>query len=322
MSTSSDTTLGFLRIQARQRSDLENNNSVSDAEFNQYVSQSYKRLYAMLVAAYGNDYFVSNYYQFSMTNAQLYPLPDGTPSFTDSTGAIAPKFFKLLEVDLQYSSSPSGYVSMKRFEEIERNKFANPNVAINWNGYTNLRYRISGSNLSVVPIPQAGQVARIKYVPAPTNLQYSLPGYCVAGSGIIGSMTDTTGITSGMNIFSYQQNVLPSNLTVTSVATTSMNISGNALSTNNANIFAMWNDGAVLDGIAGWEEYIVIDAAIKAQLKQDDPAQELMGERQALRLEIEAMAEARDVGQAFHVSDVLGANGWDMGSDGGGDYGW
>jgi hypothetical protein len=268
----------------------------------------------MIVAAYDNDYFISNYYSFSVNGSQFYPLPDGTPNFQDATGVIASKFFKLIDVDLQYASSPSGYVTLKNFQEIERNKFANPNVAINWNGYTNLRYRLSGSNLFLVPVPSSGQQIRIRYIPAPTNLQFSLPGYCVAGSSVIGSMSDTTGVVSGMNIFSYQPNVLSPNLTVIAVSTTTMTISSNALSSNNQNIFSMWNDGAVLDGIAGWEEYIILDAAIKAQIKQEGPSQELMAERQALRIEIEGMAEARDVGQAFHTSDVLGANAYDMGA--------
>lgn len=321
MSTSSDVSLGFLRIQSQMRADLENNASVSNAEWNAMISNSYKRLYAMLVAAYGNDYFVSNYYQFPLTNAQTYALPDGTPTFLDATGITAPKFFKLLEVDLQYSSSPSGYVTLRRFEEIERNKYAYPNTAVNWYGYSNLRYRIQGNFLSFVPIPQAGQTVRIKYIPAPTSLQFNLPGYSVAASAVIGSMSDTTGVTAGMNIFSYQTNVLPSNLTVTGVSTTTMTLSGNSLSSNSANIFAMWNDAATLDGLAGWEEYIIIDAAIKAQIKQEGPSQELMAERQAMRTEIEAMAEARDVGQAFHVSDVLGANSYGMDGDGWGSGG-
>lgn len=325
MSTSSDTSLGFLRIQCKQQADLENNAAVSDAEWNAYISNSYKRLYAMLVAAYGNNYFLSSFYQFTLGSSQFVSLPDGTPNYIDANGNQATKFFKLIEVDLQYSSSPSGWVTLKRFEDIERNKYANPNTAINWNGYSNLRYGIYGNQLMFVPIPQSGQTCRIRYIPAPTNLQFSLPGYSVSGSTVIGSMSDTTGVTSGMNIFSYQPNIISPNITVTSVSTSTMTISSNALSSNNANIFSMWNDAAVLDGIAGWEQYVIYDAAIKAQIKQEGPSAELMAERERMRVEIEAMAEARDAGQAFHVSDALSVNAYsgDYGfGDGQGDWGW
>ena len=42
MSTSSQASLGALRLQAQQRADMENNPAISTAEWNQYISQSYK----------------------------------------------------------------------------------------------------------------------------------------------------------------------------------------------------------------------------------------------------------------------------------------
>ncbi len=324
MSTSSDVALGPLRFQAQQRGDLENNASVSNAEWNAYITNSRKRLYNMLVAAYGNDYFVSNYYQFTLGNSQLVPLPNGGPGFVDETGAIAPKMYKLLDVDLQYSASPSGWITLRRFEEIERNKYANnTNVALNWNGYTNLRYRLSGNNIEFVPFPVSSQQARIKYIPAPTNLQYLSVGYTTGASSVIGSISDTTGITVGMNAYGFTQGVIPnSNVFVNSVSTTTVTLSTNALATVPQVTLAFWNDAQTVDGIAGWEEFIILDAAIKAQIKQEGPSAELMSERQILIAEIESMAEARDAGQAFHVSVVLGANGYSYdGSDFGGGYG-
>lgn len=321
MSTSSDISLGALRIQAQQRADLENNASVSNPEWNGYLTNSRKRLYNMLVGAYGNDYFTSEFYQFTLGNAQFYTLPDGGPSFVDVNGAIAPKFWKLLDVDLQYQASPSGWVTLKRFNDIDRNKYAYLNVAINWFGYTNLRYRISGNSLWFTPVPMSGQNCRIKYIPAPPALQYWVSGYTVSGSNVVGSISDTTGIVSGMNAFSFLQNVVPqSGVTVTSVSTTTMTLSTNCQASLSGNTFGVWNDSTVVDGIAGWEEFIIIDSAIKAQIKQEGPTQELMAERQMMINEIESMAEARDAGQAFHVSDALGANGYSF--DGSGGDGW
>lgn len=307
-----------MRIQSQQRADLEQNAAVSDPEWNSYITNSRKRLYNMLVAAYGNDYFISSYYNFTLGNSQFYPLPTGAPTFIDADGNIAPKVFKLIDVDLQYSGTPSGWLSVKRFEEIERNKFGWSNVATTWLGYTNLRYRLSGTNLMFAPTPMSGQVARIRYIPAPTNLQYMLTGYSVSGSAVVGSMSDTTGVVAGMNAFSFLQNVLPNNTTVLSVTSTTMTLSANAQASINANTFAMWTDATVVDGISGWEEFIILDAAIKAQIKQEGPSQELMAERQLMIEEIQSMAEGRDAGMAFHTSDALGANGYGYGDDGDG----
>lgn len=318
MSTSSDVSLGSLRIQAQQRADLENNNAVSTPEWNQYLSQSRKRLYNLLVGAYGNDYYFAINYPFTITgSSQFISLPDGTPSFTDANGGIAKKFYKLLGVDLQYSSSPTGYITLKRIEFIERNKYAYPNTAVNWNGYSNLKYRLEGDNLFLVPLPMAGQSGRIWYIPAPTNLQFVLPGWSTVGTSVIGSMSDTTGITIGMNCFSFVPGVLPNNTIVTGVSTTTMTLSNNALAGVNANIFAMWIDSTSVDAIAGWEEFVIIDSAIKAQIKQEGPTQELITQRNDMQAEIEALAEGRDSGQAQHTSDAMSINGWDGFGEGG-----
>lgn len=102
MSTSSQASLGALRLQAQQRTGMENNNAITTSEWNQYASQSYKELYDLLISAYGNDYYVATQYQFNVTSNQQYPLPNGTPTYRNVNGTTAQKFYKLLGVDLQY----------------------------------------------------------------------------------------------------------------------------------------------------------------------------------------------------------------------------
>lgn len=328
MSTSSQVSLGAMRLAAQEASDFENNSAVSTEAWNQFISQSYKRLYDLLVSAYGNNYYVANAYQFSTQNSnQGYNLPDGSANYRTVNGNIAPKFYKLLGLDLQYSASPNGWVTLKRFEFIERNKYAYPNTTVNWNGYSNLRYTIQSDQLYVVPIPQAGQLMQAWYVPAPTNLQFRLPGYTVAASNVIGSLTDTTGLTIGMNITSnFTSGIIPINTTITAVGSSTLTMSNNALSTQNATIFSAWSDATLMEGISGWDQFVIIDAARKGMTKTEFDATDMKQERDAMLAEITAMAEARDAGQAFHVSDVLGCNawagddetgGWGMGGGGG-----
>lgn len=319
MSIANNVTLGSLRLQARQRSDLESNNVVSDSEFNQYISQSYKRLYDMLVAAYGNDYYVANLFQFTLTNAIYYPLPNGSIA-SNGTTSFAPALYKLIGVDLQYTGSPTGYVTLKRFEEIERNKYAFPNSAINANGYTNLKYRVSGSNIEFLPQPMGGQVVQLKYVPKPTPLQF-IPSCGTTASSSVVTMNDTTDLSPGMQIFGVG---IQANTTVGTVSASQIIMNGvNASSTvtNPTATISFWTDATTIDGVSGWEEFIIIDSAIKARSKQEEDVTELRNQRNEIVLEIQGMAEGRDVGQAFHTSDVLGANyggddyggGWDGG---------
>lgn len=323
MSTSSDVSLGSLRLQARQRADIENNNFISDAELNNYISQSYKELVDKLISAYGNDYFFATNYQFVLTGSSSYLLPDGTPSFLDANNNQAQKFYKLLGVDLQYSASPTGWVTLRRYEFIDRNKYGFPNTAINWNGYSNLRYRLEGNSLYLVPAPTAGQSARIWYIPAPTSLQFNLPSV-VALSGSIASVSDTTGLSIGMNAYSSQY--LPANTTILSLSSNSVTLSSNPLGTSRSAILSFWNDSTTFDGISGWEEYVVIDAAIKCKVKSEEDISGLASQLQKISERIDSMAEGRDAGQAQHVSDALGAQslgwaGYGMGAWGdGGDY--
>ncbi len=316
MSTSSDACLGALRIQAKFRADLENNGAVSDPEWNSYITQSAKELRDLLVGAYGNGYYANHIYQFSLGNSQTYPLPNGSSQFLSTTGSTAAKFYKLSGVDLQYSASPTGWVTLRRFEFIERNKYAYPNSAINTNGYTNLRYTLLGDQLMFMPSPMASQQARIFYISAMTSLQFLLPCQFTSGSPAV-TMLDTTGLSPGMNAYG---DVIAANTTISTVTgTTTITLSTNALSTKVNGMAFYWDDASSFDGIDGWEEYVIIDAAIKAQIKQEGDYSGLAGQKMEMKARIEAMAEGRDVGEASHVSDVLGANSYGLGC---GDDGW
>jgi hypothetical protein len=79
-------------------------------------------------------------------------------------------------------------------------------------------------------------------------------------------------------------------------------------------------DADTLDGISGWEEYVVIDAAIKAMAKEESDVAVLGARKQAMLERITIMAESRDAGSPAVVSDVQGASyGWPY-DDGAGGY--
>lgn len=77
------------------------------------------------------------------------------------------------------------------------------------------------------------------------------------------------------------------------------------------------NPAATLDSIDGWEEWIVLDVAMKALVKdgQIDILPMLQQERQRQEMRIKGAAAARDVGRAEIVHDVSGGGGY-------GDWGW
>lgn len=270
MSSSSVISLGAMRLQAKQKADMENNPAISTPEWNVMISNSYKELYDLLVAAYGNDYYVATPYQFTVTNAQLYSLPSD--------------FYKLLGVDLQYSASPSGWITLKRFEFIERNKAS----------YLNQSALISSA-------------AQAWYIPEPTNLIY-MPTCATTASSTTVVTDDTSFLSAGMSVVG---SGIPTGVTISSVTNaTDFVISSAATATQPISTLSIWTDAATIDGISGWEEYILVDAAIKSGIKQENPVDELRAQKMDMKARIEALAEGRDAGQASHVSDAYSVNGY------------
>lgn len=76
------------------------------------------------------------------------------------------------------------------------------------------------------------------------------------------------------------------------------------------------DDDDTVDGISGWTEYIIIDAAIKAMQKEESDVSVLFAQKQAMIQRIEAAAENRDAGNPACVTDSRSSDtGW--GSNGG-----
>lgn len=63
-------------------------------------------------------------------------------------------------------------------------------------------------------------------------------------------------------------------------------------------------DTDILDGVSGWTEYIIVDAAIKALQKEESDTSVLMAQKQGLIDRIQASAMNRDAGQSDTVSDT------------------
>lgn len=76
-------------------------------------------------------------------------------------------------------------------------------------------------------------------------------------------------------------------------------------------------DGDTLEGISGWTEYVIIDAAIKCMQKEESDVTVLMNQKQAMIGRIEAAAENRDAGSPATVSDQS-TNGYYWGGNDGG----
>ncbi len=217
-------------------------------EWNTYINQSLFELYDLLVTAYGEEYFAAAPLQFNTNGVdQLYPLPNGT------NYSAAPAFYKLLGVDLGVNNANNGWVSVKKFNFLDRNKYFYPNTAATIYGVFNMCYRLVGSNIDFIPTPSGNQPIRLWYIPRMTMLLQD---------------TDIT-----------------------------------------------------TEGVSGWIEYVIVDAAIKALQKEESDVSILMAQKAALIKRIEAASMNRDAGQPDTVTDARNS-GWNNGGNGWQGGGW
>lgn len=157
------TTVGNLRLESQQRIDRIYSNNITTQEWNSMINQSYKELYDILIQKFGDDYFIQIPYTYTTSGqidpvyqAQVFPLP--------------PDFYKLMRCEVALNpSDPNSWVTLRQFQAIQANLWNFPNV-YTFYGITNLRYRLWGTQLQIVPIAAAGQTIRIWYSPRPNQL--------------------------------------------------------------------------------------------------------------------------------------------------------
>lgn len=161
--------LGELRTRSQQRADRLNSQFVTLPEWNFFINQAMFELYDLLVDVY-EDLFQATPATFASDGSTfLYPLPDGARAFINGVsgaqGYIAPPFYKLQGVDLALNTSANGYVTIRKFNFADRNKFVYPNTASTIYGVFNLQYRLMGDKIEFIPTPSAGQLIRLWYIP-------------------------------------------------------------------------------------------------------------------------------------------------------------
>lgn len=159
--------LGQIRLMAQQRADRVGSNFVTVPEWNNFINQAMYELYDLLITVY-EDYFKAPNASFTCNGSQaIFPMPNGQLSFLDDNRGsfIAPPFYKLLGVDLALNNAANAYVTVNRYNFIDRNRFVYPNTASTIYGVFNLQYRPMGNNIEFIPTPSGGQIIRLQYIP-------------------------------------------------------------------------------------------------------------------------------------------------------------
>lgn len=157
-----------LRLRAQQRADRVNSDFVTNSEWNFFIMQAAYELYDMLITLY-EDYYAAPELGFTTNGSDYYyPLPDGLIPFTNTeTGQeqVAPPFYKLLGLDMGVNTANNAYVTINKYNLINRNSFVFPNTASTIYGVFNLQYRVVGGRIRFISTPSSGQIIRLLYAP-------------------------------------------------------------------------------------------------------------------------------------------------------------
>src|SRR5581483_7425816 len=128
--------------------------------------------YDLLITVY-EDYYIATPIQFTSDGSTfLWPLPNGSNSFVNSLTQqtfVPPALYKLVGVDLALNNASNAFVTVNKFNFVDRNRFVYPNTASTIYGVFNLQYRMMGSNIEFIPTPSASQIIRLWYIPRLTE---------------------------------------------------------------------------------------------------------------------------------------------------------
>ncbi len=310
-----------------------NSQFVTDSELDTFINGSYREWRDLLCASYGDDYFSSSHSFTTNGTSDTYALPDD--------------FLKLLGVDLLVGSE---YVTLRPFNFNERNRYGGQSVAIgnstnlryrlNANNLWLAPRATSGQTVRLWYVPRVTALSSSSDGAMNTDgsgtitLSGVVAGDAVtvtatASNGAISTITLTAGTDFAVGASDSQtaaslvnaihaSSILDLGLTAyqsMSDGTHVIILSAESLGytfawTASAHMTFDGGSSAYLDGVQGWEEYVVVDAAIKCKEKEESDASVLAAQKAELRARIVAASKNRDASEPAKVVDRTAANEW------------
>ena len=278
--------LSELRLLARQRADMENSQFISDDEWRRMINRSYAELYDLVVtSANSEDYFLKS---------DTISLLNGTASYD-----LPADFYKMRGVDIN-----SGGTSTP----LRRYNFSQRNVGSLYAIASDMRYHVQGSKIFFNPTPSTTDTVTLWYIPSPKKfLEYTVTAITRGTSTMwtIGAHSFAVDdLLDGVNFLVAANYNVNQKVTAvgTNTVTTDLNSAGLADPTFFGEIESRY------DFYSGWDEYVIVSAAISALIKEEADVSALFAIKQQLADRIIAVSEMRDLGEPTTVTDVSSYN--------------
>lgn len=309
--------LNDIRVRARQRAEQEITGAVGfigHKELTALVNAGYAELYDLAVKT-SEDYFTTT----------------ASPTITGSTITLASDFYKLRGLDIDLGGGRFAAVRPYSFQN--RNEVQDSAFWLPWVGRARVEYRMIAGSIQLLPTTNAPGSYRYWYVPRLTPF---VPDTLTLGGVYFECIKE--GLATGAVSLAYANTAVAGSETVT--------VAGNAITVGiqtgvstptqvadavNANALALALIYAIATGTAavtttgatplagqidmtanipdGWDEYMVIYAAIKMLEKEESDPGALMADLGQIKFRVENMAGDRDAGEPSVIADVRGWEG-------------
>jgi hypothetical protein len=205
-------------------------------------------------------------------------------------------FYKMRGVDLVVTSTES--VPLKRYNWAQRTRNALTVYARDY------KYRVQKGSIVFSPVPSTTDSVKLYYIPSPKRLLSKDTTAITRGTSTMwttGSHEFVVGdLITGQNFLATDYNV---DQTVTAIGantvTTDLDSSGLADPTSYGSIESRF------DFYSGWDEYIIIDSAIKIMIKEEADATALLLQKNQIKERIITESQNRDAGEPEVVTDVV-----------------
>lgn len=292
-----------LALQVRQRANLSGQQNafgsntggnVTDVEMLSMLNASVAEYLDILILKYGDNYWWSVY---------LLPIVQGVYSYQ-----LPFDFYKENGVDLALDTTLQNWASVTPYTQRDRNQFSYPlQTVLAYAGWQNLRWQIQGQALDFLPKlgPMPGNV-RLQYAPQAPTLCATFPtAYATATAYAQNALTYASVSVNGetANIVFMALNAGTSGSMPPSWVFPGTVQDNNILWASQGPLSSYQT---TLDGVNGYEDYVVLDCAIKCLAKRQQDASEFMAQKQALLARIELAAANRASGDPMVVAGGFG----------------
>jgi hypothetical protein len=158
--------LGQIRLSSQEKADRVNSQFVTKPEWNKFINLAMYELYDLLITVY-EDYYIADPAYIQLNGESSFALPNGSNTFKNAAGTdfIPRPYYKMMGVDLSISPGTQGWVTINKYNFIDRNKYLYPNTGSTIYGVYNLLYRVLGNRIHFIPTPSGAQNIRLHYIP-------------------------------------------------------------------------------------------------------------------------------------------------------------